>query len=154
MTTAHGAFGPLRPRIMGILNVTPDSFSDGGLFEAVEAAVAQALRMAADGADIIDVGGESTRPGYEPVDAATEMARVLPVIEAIAPKLAIPVSIDTRKAEVAEAALKAGASIVNDIWGLQRDDAMARIAARAGAETIANVIMEKMHFPEIYFKIR
>jgi dihydropteroate synthase len=126
-----------RTRIMGILNVTPDSFSDGGLFAAAEAAIGQALRMEADGADIVDVGGESTRPGYEPVDAATELCRVMPVLEAIVPRLAVPISIDTRKAEVALAAVAAGARMVNDIWGLQRDDAMARVAAESGVEVVA-----------------
>ncbi len=137
MNATHGGADGFRTRIMGILNVTPDSFSDGGLFAAANAAIGQALRMAADGADIIDVGGESTRPGYAPVDAATELGRVMPVIEAIVPKLAVPVSIDTRKAEVAAAAVAAGARMVNDIWGLQRDDAMARIAAEADVEVVA-----------------
>lgn len=122
---------------MGILNVTPDSFSDGGRFAGLEAAVAQAGRMAAEGADIIDIGGESTRPGYEPVDAETELARVLPVLETIIPAIGVPVSIDTRKAEVARAALKAGASLINDVWGLQRDPGLAELAAETGVETIA-----------------
>ncbi len=97
-----------RPRIMGILNVTPDSFSDGGRFCSVDAALAQARQMADEGADIIDVGGESTRPGAEAVPAEEEMARVVPVIEALRRELAVPVSIDTTKAEVAEAALRPG----------------------------------------------
>ncbi|MCT8972671.1 dihydropteroate synthase [Microbaculum marinisediminis] len=137
MSGTHGDSGAPRTRIMGILNVTPDSFSDGGRFEAVDTAVAQALQMAVAGADIVDIGGESTRPGYEPIDAATERARVLPVIEAVAPRLSIPISVDTRKAEVAAAAIQAGATIVNDIWGLQRDDAIARVAADADADVVA-----------------
>lgn len=128
---------PARTRIMGILNVTPDSFSDGGRFDSLEAAVAQARRMAAEGADIIDIGGESTRPGYQPVDAAEELARVLPVLEAIIPEIGVPVSIDTRKAEVARVALKAGASLINDVWGLQRDPRLAELAAETCVETIA-----------------
>src|SRR5262245_27798341 len=103
---------------MGILNVTPDSFSDGGRFEDADAAVAHASRMIEDGADVIDVGGESTRPGSDPVPAEDEIARVRPVIERLAElHPAIPVSIDTRKAEVASAALEAGATIVNDVSG-------------------------------------
>lgn len=109
---------------MGILNVTPDSFSDGGRFEYLDAAVEQALLLQDDGADILDVGGESTRPQAEPVDVATEKARVLPVIKAIAAVARVPISIDTTKAEVAEAAIEAGASIVNDISGLTFDSRM------------------------------
>jgi dihydropteroate synthase len=105
-----------RTLVMGIVNVTPDSFSDGGRFLDVDAAVAHAARLAADGADLIDVGGESTRPGSDPVPAAEEIARVVPVIGALAGAVpGAPVSIDTRKAEVAEAALDAGAAIVNDV---------------------------------------
>lgn len=124
------------PRIMGILNVTPDSFSDGGRFAAVEAAVAHARRMAEDGADIIDIGGESTRPGYQAVDAEEEIARVVPAIRAVSAAVAIPISIDTMKAKVAAAALAAGASIVNDVWGLQRDPDIARVAAEHGAPVV------------------
>jgi dihydropteroate synthase len=102
-----------RPLVMGVLNVTPDSFSDGGRYLATEAAIAHGLEMVAEGADIIDVGGESSRPGAEPVESAVEMERVIPVIEALAPR--VRVSIDTVKPEVAAAALAAGASIVNDI---------------------------------------
>jgi dihydropteroate synthase len=120
---------------MGILNVTPDSFSDGGLFDLREAAVAHAHAMTAEGADIIDIGGESTRPGYTPVSADDEIARVVPIIEAIA-ATSPPISIDTYKAATAEAALKAGAKIVNDIWGLQRDPAIASVAASHGAPVI------------------
>ena len=121
------------PRVMGILNVTPDSFSDGGRFEAVETAVAHARAMEAEGADVIDVGGESTRPGHTPVDADEEIRRVVPAIEALRRAISAPISIDTMKARVAEAALKAGASIVNDVWGLQREPDIARVAAEHGA---------------------
>ena len=120
-----------RTLIMGILNVTPDSFSDGGRWAEPESAVARALEMLSEGADIIDVGGESTRPGHLPVPAGEEMRRVLPVIRAI--RTAAPdavISVDTQKAGVAEAALEAGADMLNDIWGLQRDPEMARVAAR------------------------
>ncbi|MFO7821267.1 MAG: dihydropteroate synthase [Lentisphaeria bacterium] len=119
-----------RPKIMGILNTTPDSFSDGGNFYKPDSAIKQALAMVAGGADIIDIGGESTRPGAEPVDAATETARVLPVIEALhRDKPGIPLSIDTRKPEVATAALEAGADIINDVSGF-REPEMIRTAAR------------------------
>ncbi len=120
--------GPGRTAVMGILNVTPDSFSDGGrLFEA-DAAVAQARRMVDDGADVIDVGGESTRPGADDVDIDDEIARTAPVIERIA-SLGVPISIDTRKATVAKAALDAGASIVNDVSGGTFDAGMLPLVA-------------------------
>ncbi|WP_340033836.1 dihydropteroate synthase [Paenibacillus sp. FSL E2-0202] len=126
-----------RTLIMGILNVTPDSFSDGGLWDHPEKAVEHALRMAAEGADIIDIGGESTRPGHQPVGLEEELARVLPVIESIhkaAPHL--PLSIDTYKAEVARQALGAGAHIINDIWGCKADPEMAAVAAAADCPII------------------
>jgi dihydropteroate synthase len=106
-----------RTLVMGVLNVTPDSFSDGGRFLDPEAAVAQGEAMARDGADILDVGGESTRPGADPVSVAHELGRTVPVIERLAAELELPISVDTRKHEVAEAALSAGASIVNDVTG-------------------------------------
>jgi len=131
-----------RPRVMGILNVTPDSFSDGGRFVdasgennenlRIEAAVAAALQMQADGADIIDIGGESTRPYSTPVDAETEIARVAPVIERLAGRLHIAISIDTSKASVAEAAIRAGAEIVNDVTGLEGDAAMPDVVRQSG----------------------
>ncbi|MGA0531952.1 dihydropteroate synthase [Hansschlegelia sp. KR7-227] len=124
------------PRVMGILNVTPDSFSDGGRFAAVEGAVAQARIMAEEGADVIDVGGESTRPGYAPVDAEEEIRRVLPAIRAVRDAVPTAISIDTMKAKVAAAALEAGAAIVNDVWGLQRDPDIARVAAEHGAAVV------------------
>jgi dihydropteroate synthase len=122
---------PGGPVVMGVLNVTPDSFSDGGQYERVEAAVAHAVEMRADGADIIDVGGESTRPGAERVDADTESARVLPVIRELA-RVGVPMSIDTTRAEVAEQALAAGASMVNDVSGGLADPGMAAVVATAG----------------------
>ena len=125
-----------RPRIMGILNVTPDSFSDGGLFLRPEAALMQARKMAA-GADILDIGGESTRPGAAEVDAAEETARTAPVIAALrAGGLDVPISIDTRKATVADAAFAAGATILNDVTALQFDPAMAAVAAASGRPVI------------------
>ncbi|MDT3428733.1 dihydropteroate synthase [Paenibacillus forsythiae] len=126
-----------RTLIMGILNVTPDSFSDGGLWDKPEAAVRHALRMVEEGADIIDIGGESTRPGHVPVSIDEELSRILPVIEAIhraAPQ--IPLSIDTYKAEVAKQAIAAGAHIINDIWGCKADSFMAKVAAEAGCPII------------------
>ncbi|HKN84966.1 MAG TPA: dihydropteroate synthase [Pyrinomonadaceae bacterium] len=122
-----------RTLIMGILNVTPDSFSDGGKFFALDDAVKRAEQMVAEGADIIDVGGESTRPGGEPVSADEEIARVVPVIEALARRVEIPLSVDTTKSEVARAAFDAGASIVNDISALRFDFFIADAVARAGA---------------------
>jgi dihydropteroate synthase len=117
------------PRIMGILNVTPDSFSDGGLFTAQDAIAGQVKKMLADGVDIIDVGGESTRPFAEPVSEAEELNRVIPAIKIIREISDIPVSIDTTKAEVARQALAAGATMVNDISALRRDPAMAGVMA-------------------------
>ena len=122
-----------RTLIMGILNVTPDSFSDGGRFLSTDKAVAHAEQMIAEGADIIDVGGESTRPGGEPVSAEEEIARVVPVIEALTGRVKTPISVDTTKSEVARAALDAGAAIVNDISALRFDFYIADAVARAGA---------------------
>lgn len=123
-----------RTLIMGILNVTPDSFSDGGLFASVDDAVAHAERLVSEGAEIIDVGGESTRPGRsEPVSVEEEISRVVPVIEALARRVSVPLSVDTTKSEVARAALDAGAAIVNDISALRFDFYVADVAARAGA---------------------
>ena len=125
-----------RPLVMGILNVTPDSFSDGGLHNESTRALAHGLQMAAEGADMLDIGGESTRPGYMPVTAEDEIARVEPVIRALAAHLSVPLSIDTMKAKVAARALSAGASIVNDVWGFQRDPDMARVVADHGAAAV------------------
>jgi dihydropteroate synthase len=120
-----------RPSLMGIVNVTPDSFSDGGVHLRPEAAVAAARRMVEEGAAIVDVGGESTRPGAEPVTADEELGRVLPVLEAIAGEL--PVSIDTAKADVAQRAIALGAELVNDVTALRGDKAMAGVVADSGA---------------------
>jgi dihydropteroate synthase len=119
--------------LMGILNVTPDSFSDGGLYMEEEAAVEHGLRLAAEGADLVDVGGESTRPGAEPVSAEEELERVLPVVERLA-GAGVRVSIDTSKAAVARAALAAGASLVNDVTALRSDPEMAGVVAEAGCD--------------------
>jgi dihydropteroate synthase len=123
----------VRPVVMGVLNVTPDSFSDGGLYLDAGAAVAHAREMAADGAAVVDVGGESTRPGAEPVGEGEEIERVVPVIERIATSGGPLVSVDTRKAAVAEAAVQAGARIVNDVSGFRHDPEMAGVVAGAGA---------------------
>ncbi|MCO6390646.1 dihydropteroate synthase [Aliihoeflea aestuarii] len=132
---AHGRTLTLGPRavIMGILNVTPDSFSDGGQFATVEHALRQAERMEAEGAAIVDIGGESTRPGATPVSAAQEQDRVLPVIEALARSGGVLLSVDTYRAETARLAVEAGAHIVNDVWGLHKDGALAEVAASTGA---------------------
>ncbi len=126
--------------VMGILNVTPDSFSDGGRFDAVEAAVARGEALAAEGAAIVDIGGESTRPGFTPVPAEEEWRRIGPVIASLAERVAVPLSVDTGKAEVALRALRAGAAVVNDIWGLQGDPLMAEVVAAndAGAVLMHN----------------
>jgi dihydropteroate synthase len=122
-----------RTLIMGILNVTPDSFSDGGQFFSIDSALAHAEQMIAEGADIIDVGGESTRPGGEPVSIDAEIMRVVPVIKALVQRTDTPVSVDTTKSEVARAALDAGAAIINDISALRFDFYVADAVARAGA---------------------
>ena len=121
------------PRLMGILNVTPDSFSDGGLFSAPDAALAQARQMMADGADILDIGGESTRPGAVTVNVGDEIARTAPVIAALMAQPCAPISIDTRKAGVARAALDAGALIINDVAAMTFDGNMAQVAAQSHA---------------------
>jgi len=125
-----------RTLVMGVLNVTPDSFSDGGKYLDADAAVARALEMEMQGADIIDVGGESTRPGSDPVPVDTELARVLPVVERLSGRLRVPISIDTQKAVVAAAALRAGAEIVNDVSGLTADPALADVVRRARAALV------------------
>ncbi len=139
-----------RTLIMGILNVTPDSFSDGGRHETLDAAVSWAEQLIADGADIIDVGGESTRPGAAAVDEAEELRRILPVVEALARRHpSVPISVDTWKSGVARQALSAGASIINDISGLKFDEDMGKLAAGSGAHLIAMHLTgaspERMH---------
>lgn len=125
--TAHKTY------IMGILNVTPDSFSDGGKFNQLDAALRHTEKMIQDGADIIDIGGESTRPGHTVITDEEEISRVTPVIEAVKNRFDVPVSIDTYKGPVAEAALQAGADLVNDIWGFKHDRRMAELTAKYGA---------------------
>ncbi|MDQ0158471.1 dihydropteroate synthase [Alkalibacillus salilacus] len=122
--------------VMGILNVTPDSFSDGGQFNDLERAVAQAEQMVADGATVIDVGGESTRPGHTPVSVEEEINRVVPVIQALTEHLSVPISIDTYKAKTAEAAVQAGATIINDVWGAKHDPEIGTIAKKYGCPII------------------
>ncbi|PKR77521.1 dihydropteroate synthase [Halalkalibacillus sediminis] len=114
--------------VMGILNVTPDSFSDGGQFTEMETALNQVDQMINDGADIIDVGGESTRPGHEPVSEDEEIQRVIPIIQAIRERSSVPISIDTYKAKTAKAAVEAGATIINDVWGAKREPEIAQVA--------------------------
>lgn len=125
-----------RTYIMGILNVTPDSFSGDGVLDPA-AAVERGLRLLADGADILDIGGQSTRPGAEPVPVEEELRRVAPVLREIRTRTSAPISIDTSRAEVAEEALRLGVDIVNDVWGFQRDPALAGVVARFGALAVA-----------------
>ena len=125
-----------RPVVMGILNITPDSFSDGGNFRNPREALARASKLIDDGAEIIDIGAESTRPGSDPVPAEAELDRILPVIRELARELQTPISVDTQKAQVAEAALEAGAEIINDVSALRTDPAMAGLAASSGAAVV------------------
>jgi dihydropteroate synthase len=125
-----------RPLVMGILNLTPDSFSDGGRFEGLEAARAQVQKLVEGGADILDVGAESTRPGHTPVALADEWRRLEPVLAPLVAETPLPFSIDTTKTEIARRALAAGVSVVNDVWGLQRDPAMADVVAAAQAGVV------------------
>ena len=129
-----GGYG--RTLVMGIVNVTPDSFSDGGAFYDSQTAISHARRLADEGADLLDIGGESTRPQAEPISAAEEWARVGPVLKEVIPLVACPVSIDTYKAETADRALSLGARIVNDVWGLQHDPAMADVIAAHQASVV------------------
>jgi dihydropteroate synthase len=119
-----------RTYIMGILNFTPDSFSDGGKFDNIDVAIEHVKKMIEAGADIIDIGGESTRPNHTPVEEAEEISRVVPIIKAIREKFDIPISIDTYKAKVAEKAIEAGANLINDVWGFKKDKDMAKVAAK------------------------
>lgn len=118
-----------RTHVMGILNVTPDSFSDGGNYASVERAVDQAIAMEEAGADIIDIGGESTRPNHDPISLSEELERVIPMIQAVRESVSIPISVDTYKAETARRAIEVGADIINDIWGAKRDPDIAHVAA-------------------------
>ncbi len=126
---------------MGILNLTPDSFSDGGSFNSLDAAIAQASRMEGENADILDIGAESTRPGFQPLTVSEELVRLLPVLIAIRQRTALPISVDTYKAATAAAALERGASIINDIWGLQHPQDPSHDMARVVAERGAGVIL-------------
>jgi dihydropteroate synthase len=134
-----------RVQVMGVLNVTPDSFSDGGKYDDLERAVARAFEIEAEGADILDIGGESTRPGATPAPAEEELDRVMPVIQALHGRLRIPISVDTTKSAVARLAVGAGAEIINDISGLRFDPAVAEVAAETGA---ALVLMHSRGAPE------
>ena len=146
-----------RTYVMGIVNVDPDSFSGDGLRDA-ESAIAQGKRFAAEGADIIDVGGESTRPGFKPISIDEELGRVMPVIERLAGELSVPVSIDTYKSEVARRAVAAGARMINDVWELKRDPKLARVAAEAGVPLVIsqNQRGSKFHdfFPELIASLK
>lgn len=149
-----------RTLIMGILNVTPDSFTDGGAYNSCSAAVARAHQMVEEGADIIDIGGESTRPGYKGISEAEELARVMPVIEALKgdPSFATPISIDTYKAAVARVALQAGVEMVNDIWGLKADPQLGPLTASHGAPICLmhnrNSILYRDLVPEVIFELQ
>ena len=136
--------------IMGILNVTPDSFSDGGKWNTPDEALGRAEQMVKDGADIVDIGGESTRPGHEQITEEEEIQRVVPLIEAVKARIDVPVSVDTYKSRVAEAALKAGADLVNDIWGLKYDSRMAALIAETGAACCLMHNKEKAEYEEFY----
>lgn len=142
MTRHHLQVGPhtlyldQRTHIMGILNATPDSFSDGGKFNQVDHAIDRVSQMIKEGADIIDIGGESTRPGAPKVELEEELERVLPVVEAISSRFSIPLSIDTYKAEVAKQAIAKGAHIINDVWGAKADPQMAQVAAQTNSPII------------------
>ena len=136
-----------RTLIMGILNITPDSFSDGGKYIVPADAVAHAEKMVMQGADIIDIGAESTRPGAETVAADVELHRIIPIIEKLAANVDVALSVDTYKAEVAEAALQAGAHMINDIWGLQYDDGMAAVVARYGVPVVIMHNQVGTHYP-------
>jgi len=150
-----------RPLLMGIVNVTPDSFSDGGKWSDTEQAVQHALRLLADGADILDIGGESTRPYSQPVSLAEELDRVIPVIERLAKETSTPISIDTSKAAVAAAALAAGAEVINDVTGLHGDPEMISVASSSGAGVCAmhmqgtpQTMQDNPHYEDVVHEIR
>lgn len=135
--------------VMGILNITPDSFSDGGNYNTLEKAVEQALHMEAMGADIIDIGAESTRPNHIPVSAAEEVERVIPFVKAISECVSLPISIDTYKSATAEAALQAGASIINDVWGAKADPLMAHVAATYNVPIVLMHNRDNLHYTSL-----
>ncbi len=142
-------------RIMGILNITPDSFSDGGSYTSVDLAIQHAQQMVEEGADLIDIGGESTRPGHAPVSEAEELSRVLPVIEALTQQLPqIPLSIDTYKAEVARQSIEAGAHIINDVWGGMADARMFEIVAQLGCPYILMHNRRDMDYGDLATDVR
>ena len=150
-----------RPLLMGIINVTPDSFSDGGKFFSIEAAVEQALRLADEGADLLDIGGESTRPYSDPVSTEGELGRITPVFEALANRVSIPLSIDTSKSAVAKAALAAGAEIINDVTALTGDPAMLQLAADSAAGICAmhmqgtpQTMQDSPHYYDVVREVR
>jgi len=138
-----------RTYIMGVINLTHDSFSGDGLGGDVEAALAQARRHVAEGADIIDVGGESTRPDFTPISVDEELRRVIPVIEKLVAELSVPISIDTYKSEVARHAVEAGAVVINDVWGLRRDSKLAQVAAEEGVALIIVANQREMAYQDI-----
>jgi len=151
----------LRGMVMGVVNVTPDSFSDGGRFLDAGRAVEHALRLVAEGADILDIGGESTRPGAEPVEEAEELRRVLPVIRAVRSQTRTLISIDTMKAAVARAAVAAGADIINDVTGLRADPAMTRMAAACDAGLVImhmtgtpRTMQQQPHYDDVVAEVR
>ncbi|AYB40361.1 dihydropteroate synthase [Brevibacillus laterosporus] len=143
---------PLHERtlIMGILNVTPDSFSDGGHYNQLDAAMRHAERLVKDGADIIDVGGESTRPGSQLVSAEQELERIIPIIERLSRDIDVPISVDTYKARVADEALRAGAHIINDVWGAKKDSEMAAVAAKWNVPIILMHNREQMEYQDFF----
>lgn len=150
-----------RPLVMGVLNVTPDSFSDGGLYLDPDAAVKHALAMVDEGADLLDIGAESSRPGAEPVSEEEELRRLVPVVQEVCRRVAVPVSVDTTKAAVARQALDAGAAIINDISALQADPAMAGIVAQAGAGLVLmhmqgtpQTMQRAPHYTDIVAEVR
>lgn len=138
-----------RTHVMGILNTTPDSFSDGGKYATIEQVVEQAVEMENSGADIIDVGGESTRPNHKPVSLREELDRVIPAIKAIKEKISVPISIDTYKAETARQALEAGAEIVNDVWGAKKDPEIAAVAAEYNAPIVLTHNRTNMNYTSL-----
>ena len=139
----------LRTYVMGIINVTPDSFSGDGLAYDLDAAVEQGRRFVAEGADILDVGGESTRPGSTPISADEELRRVIPVIERLAADVPVPISVDTYKGEVAHRAVEAGACMLNDVWGLKRDASIAELAAERGLPLILMHNQQGAHYQDL-----
>ncbi|MDX1771117.1 MAG: dihydropteroate synthase [Planococcaceae bacterium] len=140
--------------VMGILNVTPDSFSDGGQFDAIDEAILHAKQMVNDGAKIIDIGGESTRPGHDPVSVEQEIARVIPVIQALSKELDVMISIDTYKAEVAEQAILAGAHIINDVWGAKKEPAIVHVAAKYQVPIILMHNRENTEYNDFWNDVR